>query len=135
MTEKLTLSALARKLGRAKSGLHALEQRGQISREPDGLFRLDRVMKDLKANVEPGRAKPVHVAEQANAVNERSNGWPRPVMFTDVEITPDTARQLGRLIGHGDGTPLSDVGETLILIGTEIVMAEVARIKQAAGEK
>jgi len=45
-----SLHALAKHLGRAKSGLHKAYRLGRISPEPDGTWNPERVLEDLEAN-------------------------------------------------------------------------------------
>jgi hypothetical protein len=52
-----SLTALAKVLGRAKSGLHKLAAKGQIPKQENGRFNLAAVQAALKANLEPSRAK------------------------------------------------------------------------------
>ncbi|KAB1069247.1 hypothetical protein [Methylobacterium planeticum] len=67
MAEGLSLSELARQLGRAKSGLHKLAAKGQIPKRADGTFDLDAVRAALAANTDPARQPgaftPVHEPE------------------------------------------------------------------------
>lgn len=64
----LSLSALARELGRSKSGLHALAAKGLIPKGSDGTYDADAVRAALARNLEPSRAKPLHgVRPVANA--------------------------------------------------------------------
>ena len=55
----ISLSSLARELGRAKSGLHKLAKRGQIPQNSDGTFDIDAVKRALVANLSPLRRKPL----------------------------------------------------------------------------
>lgn len=55
----LSLSELARRLGRAKSGLHKLAAKGQIPKAADGTFDLEAVKAALAANTEPTRQREV----------------------------------------------------------------------------
>lgn len=55
MEKGISLSELARQLGRAKSGLHKLAARGQIPKGPDGTFDLEAVKAALAANTDPSR--------------------------------------------------------------------------------
>ncbi len=53
----ISLNSLARRLGRAKSGLSVLAQKGQIPRRGDGSFDPDAVAAALASNLDPARAK------------------------------------------------------------------------------
>ena len=61
--KRITLTALADKLGRAKSGLSRLAKRGQIPRNADGTFNEKAVRKALAANVDPARRAPLRGEE------------------------------------------------------------------------
>jgi hypothetical protein len=74
-SEPLSLSAMAKVLGRAKSGLHRLARKGQIPRLANGKFDLAAVQAALKANLEPSRAKRVHSKGEQSA-RERVNKKP-----------------------------------------------------------
>lgn len=58
MPQGLSLNALAKATGRAKSGLHKLAKRQQVPRLSDGTFDLEAVKAALKANLDPARCKP-----------------------------------------------------------------------------
>lgn len=71
-----SLSAIAKILGRAKSGLHKLSQRGQIPKQTNGRYNLRAVQEALKANIEPSRAKRVRAPGEhpkGERVNTRVN--------------------------------------------------------------
>ncbi|MCP1851231.1 MULTISPECIES: hypothetical protein [unclassified Bradyrhizobium] len=53
----LSLSALAKVLRRAKSGLHKLAKTGKIPQLPNGRYDLAAVQRALDGNLEPSRAK------------------------------------------------------------------------------
>ena len=55
MAERISLSELARRLGRAKSGLHKLAATGQIPKGADGKFDEADVRAALAANTDPAR--------------------------------------------------------------------------------
>ena len=61
--KRITLTALADKLGRAKSGLSRLAKRGQIPRNADGTFNEKAVRKALASNVDPARRLPLRGEE------------------------------------------------------------------------
>jgi hypothetical protein len=67
MADGLSLSELARQLGRAKSGLHKLAAKGQIPKRADGTLDLEAVCAALAANTDPARQPgaftPVHGPE------------------------------------------------------------------------
>ena len=71
MADGVSLSELARRLGRAKSGLHKLAHRGQIPKLPDGTFNVEAVRAALDANTDPARQPGVFTAvhEAENAAN------------------------------------------------------------------
>ena len=73
MSDGIGLSELARRLGRAKSGLHKLASLGQIPRNTDGSFDQVAVEKAL-GNLDPARRRPVHPTVHERTVNsERVN--------------------------------------------------------------
>lgn len=55
MADRLSLSELARRLGRAKSGLHKLAAAGQIPKGADGKYDEAEVRAALAANTDPAR--------------------------------------------------------------------------------
>lgn len=55
MADRISLSELARRLGRAKSGLHKLAANGQIPKGADGKFDEAEVRAALAANTDPAR--------------------------------------------------------------------------------
>lgn len=80
-SEPLSLNALAKVLGRAKSGLHRLARNGQIPRLPDGKFDLAAVQKALAANIDPSRAR--HKGPCERSACEHVNKKPKPVKTLD----------------------------------------------------
>ncbi len=74
----LSLSALAKVLRRAKSGLHKLSKAGKIPQLPNGRYDLAAVQRALESNLEPSRAKRFHgeqnPAVPGEQVNERTRG-------------------------------------------------------------
>ena len=63
MASGVSLSELARQLGRAKSGLHKLAKAKQIPQLDDGSFDVDAVRSALDSNLDPARKavhEPVH---------------------------------------------------------------------------
>jgi len=60
--ERLTLSELARRLGRAKSGLHKLAAAGQIPKGLDGLYDVAEVEAALAANIDPAKRPKLRLA-------------------------------------------------------------------------
>lgn len=69
MEKGISLSELARQLGRAKSGLHKLAAKGQIPQRDDGKFDLDAVRSALASNTDPSRQ-----GEAFTAVHHPENG-------------------------------------------------------------
>ncbi|WP_338821430.1 hypothetical protein [Bradyrhizobium septentrionale] len=75
----LSLTALAKVLRRAKSGLHKLSKAGKIPQLPNGRYDLKAVQRALESNLEPSRRKRVlgeqddgEHGEQVNASAVRS---------------------------------------------------------------
>ena len=60
--EDYSLTAIAKILGRAKSGLHKLAKAGQIQALPNGRYDLASVQKALAANIDPSRRRAAHPA-------------------------------------------------------------------------
>ncbi len=90
MPRGISLSELARRLDRAKSGLSKLAKNGQIPRLADGSFDEAAVRLALEANTDPARRKTVH--RSLDVVNgERSERTP-------VVRTEDEARAAVGLI-------------------------------------
>jgi hypothetical protein len=74
MGDGVSLSELARQLGRAKSGLHKLAKAKQIPQLGDGTFDVEAVRKSLEKNLDPARSagqKPVHEAVHRSPASER----------------------------------------------------------------
>jgi hypothetical protein len=84
----ISLSKLAKELGRAKSGLHKLAQRGQIPRLEDGTFDLHAVTRALQSNLDPARRRPV-ASGRVNGKRRERPALPR---------TDDEAREAVQLI-------------------------------------
>ena len=67
MADRISLSELARRLGRAKSGLHKLAANGQIPKDADSKFDEAEVRAALASNTDPARQAeaftPVHRVE------------------------------------------------------------------------
>ena len=75
MGDGVSLSELARQLGRAKSGLHKLAKAKQIPQLGDGTFDVEAVRKALETNLDPARKagqKPVHETVHRSPVGERT---------------------------------------------------------------
>lgn len=67
--DSLSLTELARRLGRSKSGVHKLAAKGQIPRNSDGSFCEHDVRESLAGNLDPARRIHVHDrGEPANVV-------------------------------------------------------------------
>lgn len=71
----LSLSALAKILSRAKSGLHKLAKAGKIPQLPNGRYDLAAVQRALDSNLEPSRAKR-SLGEQIDLDGEQVNTSP-----------------------------------------------------------
>ena len=99
MPDELSLSALARRLGRSKSGLHALSAKGLIPHLPSGKYDLDAVASALARNLDPARSR-------TNArASERTNS--KPKISTEGE-----AREAVALIARvlqGEGVATGDI--------------------------
>ncbi|UWU73043.1 hypothetical protein N2603_23350 [Bradyrhizobium huanghuaihaiense] len=70
----LSLSALAKVLRRAKSGLHKLAKAGKIPRLANGRFDLAAVQRALEGNLEPSRARRSPSEQSGEQVNGRTTG-------------------------------------------------------------
>lgn len=137
----ISIASAARKIGVHRSTLAKQVRQGQIRSHPGGLVYLSEVLEDRAANIDQtiwaGRQKPGSTPKVAHqsAHKATDHPWPaKPTYITDEEITPSFVRELGRMIGEKEGASLASIGETLILIGGEIVIAEVRRLKALAGE-
>jgi len=90
MGERLSLSELGRRLGRAKSGLHKLAANGQIPKGPDGKFDEAEVRAALAANTDPARQQVAFTG-----VRERENGT-RPAALAAVTAQATVEAHLAR---------------------------------------
>lgn len=93
--EDYSLSALAKVLGRAKSGLHKLAKSGQIPMLSNGRYNLASVQAALASNVDPGRQRGVHRKSKARgerAAGEQSGDQVNTASVRPVS-TPDEARE------------------------------------------
>jgi hypothetical protein len=80
MEKGISLSELARQLGRAKSGLHKLAAKGQIPQRDDGKFDLDAVRSALASNTEEtARMSAAFVSARTNlplwAIRKACENW------------------------------------------------------------
>jgi hypothetical protein len=99
MKQGISLCSLAKRLDRAKSGLHKLAVSGQIPRHADGSYDEAAVRVALEANLDPGRRAPVRspAGERSpKSVNTRKAKKPAapPVK------TPDDALEAVSLIAR-----------------------------------
>lgn len=94
--EDYSLTAIAKILGRAKSGLHKLAKSGQITALPNGRYDLATVQRALSVNIDPARRRGVHLAsgeQRGERSSEQVNASPpRPVS------TPEDAAEAITLI-------------------------------------
>lgn len=72
MADRLSLSELARRLGRAKSGLHKLAAAGQIPKGDDGKYDEAEVRAALVANTDPARQRGVFTSVHGAENGERT---------------------------------------------------------------
>jgi hypothetical protein len=104
MAELISLSELARRLGRAKSGLHKLAANGQIPKGGDGKFDEAAVREALAANTDPSRqSEPfttVHGTENAEN-GERPAALAAVVAQATVEAHLATTRVREILAAEG----------------------------------
>lgn len=109
MPEGLSLSALARRLGRAKSGLHKLARAGQIPTLADGSFDEGEVRAALERNLDPARRSPVHRSPAGvNGERERSTR-PAPVPPVSTEGDARAAVELIRRVLSEEGADSAGV--------------------------
>ncbi|KQP62784.1 hypothetical protein [Methylobacterium sp. Leaf112] len=85
MEKGISLSELARQLGRAKSGLHKLAAKGQIPQRDDGKFDLEAVRLALVSNTDPSRQGEAFAGGHQPVNGER--------LARTVEPAPDVAAQ------------------------------------------
>lgn len=69
----LSLSRLAKELGRAKSGLHKLAKRRQIPQRADGSFDIDEVRAALARNIDPAKKRPAAAKGARASVRTRGD--------------------------------------------------------------
>jgi hypothetical protein len=101
MREFLSLSALARALGRDKSGLGRHAKKGTIPRRSDGKFDLEAVRRALKQNVDLAMARPARrrVASLQSTHSLRST---RQQLSTPIdEREPVTGLDIERVLVDG----------------------------------
>jgi hypothetical protein len=109
MAAGVSLSELARQLGRAKSGLHKLAGRGQIPKLPDGTFDVEAVRRALEANTDPARQPGVFtsVHEAENAENGERAAPLAPVV-AQATVEAHLARTRIREILAAEGVVLAE---------------------------
>jgi len=116
MAERVSLSELARRLGRAKSGLHKLAANGQIPKGEDGKFDEAAVREALAANTDPVRQPEaftgVHAPE--NGENAENGGRPAALAAATTQATVEAHLATTRLreILSAEGVVIAD-GEPL----------------------
>lgn len=82
----LSLSALAKILRRAKSGLHKLAKAGKIPQLSNGRYDLAAVQRALESNLEPSRAKRSQGERNPAGPGEQVNGrTPRPTISAPAD--------------------------------------------------
>jgi hypothetical protein len=101
MREFLSLSALAKALGRDKSGLSRHAKRGTIPKRSDGKFDLEAVRRALKENVDLAMARPARrrVAGQQSTPGLRSTRQQSTPPIDDRE--PVTGFDVERILIDG----------------------------------
>jgi hypothetical protein len=90
MVEYLSLSALARALGRDKSGLGRHAKKGTIPKRSDGTFDLEKVRLALAKNVDLAMARP---ARRRVALLQSTNGLQSPSTHQRQRSTPVDDRE------------------------------------------
>jgi hypothetical protein len=98
VTEELTLSALAKRLGRAKSSLSALAKQGVIPRNPSGKFNEAAVRAAMASNLDPARTKPLLPVR--GAVREAENVRSAIRTEADASAAVGLIRNVLRAEGH-----------------------------------
>lgn len=113
MAERISLSELARRLGRAKSGLHKLAANGQIPKGADGKFDEAAVREALAANTDPSRQSAPFTAVHGT---ENAENAERPAVLDAVTAQAKVEAHLAttrlREILAAEGIVLAD-GEAL----------------------
>jgi len=106
VSQGISLNELARRLGRAKSGLHKLAKNGQIPRNADNTFDENAVREALEANTDPARRKPVH-RSPVHANSE--HGVRRSVVSTEDEAKAAVGLIIKVL--RAEGSSVDDLAE------------------------
>ena len=110
MAERISLSELARRLGRAKSGLHKLVASGQIPKGADGKFDEADVRAALAANTDPARQQGAFTGVHRTENGERPAALVAATAQASVEA--HLARTRIREILAAEGVVIAD-GEEL----------------------
>lgn len=110
MADRISLSELARRLGRAKSGLHKLAANGQIPKGADGKFDEAEVRAALAANTDPARQTGAFTGVHRPENGERPAGLAAVTAQATVEA--HLARTRIREILAAEGVTIAD-GEGL----------------------
>ena len=127
--EELSLSALAVRLGRAKSGLHKLAGKGQIPRLASGKYDPEAVAAALKSNLDPARRAPVHRSpEQVNS-GERVNGGERPPDVTTVAEARDAVALIARTLREEGHAAVDEVDYNAARTAETILKARMRQLQ------
>ena len=131
--EDYSLSALAKGLGRAKSGLHKLAKNGQIPKLANGRFDLAAVQKALAANIDPGRRR-VHLT----AKPEQPSRQQEPLAVDPIETLEAAAEAVSliKTILAEEGVPSGAVDYNAARTAELILKARERHLKmqQQSGE-
>ncbi|UDL95495.1 hypothetical protein LGH83_04540 [Lichenihabitans sp. PAMC28606] len=100
MADRVSLSELARRLGRAKSGLHKLAAKGQIPRGADEKYDVDEVIAALKKNTDPARRSPVR--DRSQPENSTENRKPQTENVDEAHAAIALIRRVLTEEGHED---------------------------------
>lgn len=109
MADRISLSELARRLGRAKSGLHKLAAAGQIPKGADGKFNEAEVRAALAANADPARQSPAFTTVHGLENGERTAVSPAlAAAAAQATVEAHLARTRVREILAAEGITLTD---------------------------
>ena len=86
MSTGISLSELARQLGRAKSGLHKLAKAKQIPQLDDGTFDLAAVRSALDKNLDPARKAPSQAVHRSPAGERSAVNTAAPIQNADDAV-------------------------------------------------